>query len=243
MVRKLIRKSQFVTSRLLVRWIIFLEKSSSEESLRIVSFFNINFLLSRSFLGSVEDVKQYFSQFGHVEDAILKMDYPKQQHRGFGFMTFVHAETADLVCNIRYHILKGKNVECKMAQKKEFVKPNGEAAAAASTFLSSLPQEQVAAIFGVLFKSIVPNGNSPIPQQIQLQQQIHQQLTQNQQMAPPLSPKIPSPIAPPPTSIHHPANQLNALENDGFMIDSAYRRHLAMKYANLNQMNPSNWED
>jgi hypothetical protein len=91
----------------------------------------------------VEEVKQYFSQFGQVEDAILKMDYPKCQHRGFGFMTFVSSETADFVCAIRYHVLKDKTVECKMAQKKEFVKPNGEAAAAASTFLNSLPPEQV----------------------------------------------------------------------------------------------------
>ncbi|KAI6171101.1 RNA recognition motif domain containing protein [Aphelenchoides bicaudatus] len=125
---------------------------------------SVNNISRKVFIGgvsqqcTVEDVKNYFSKFGQVEDAILKMDYPKQQHRGFGFMTFVKASTADFVCFIRHHTLKDKVVECKLAEKKEFVKPNGEAALAASTFLNSLPPEQVLAIYGVLVKSIVNNG-------------------------------------------------------------------------------------
>jgi hypothetical protein len=70
---------------------------------------------------------------------------------GFGFMTFVRTETADLVCAIRYHPIKGKTVECKTAQKKEFVKPNEGAANAASTFLNSLPPEQVLGEFFFVF--------------------------------------------------------------------------------------------
>jgi hypothetical protein len=167
------------------------------------------------------------------------MDYPKQQHRGFGFMTFVHSETADLVCAIRYHALKDKTVECKMAQKKEFVKPNNEAAAAASTFLSSLPPEQVLAIYGALFKGIVSNGSPPPSQQIQVQQQIQQQIVQTHHVM--QTPKLPNPIAPPLTSLHHPANQLNSLDKECERLSSStsYRDYLARKYL-LNQFPPTN---
>ncbi|KAI6228305.1 Msi-1 [Aphelenchoides besseyi] len=117
---------------------------------------SVNNICRKVFIGGVaqtcdvEDIKLYFSRYGQVEDAILKMDYPKKMHRGFGFITFVQSEVADLVCAIRYHEIHGKAIECKKAQKKEFVKVNTDATLAASNLLASLPQEQVLAIYNML---------------------------------------------------------------------------------------------
>jgi len=79
-------------------------------------------------LTSAEDLKAYFtSKFGEVEDVVLKIDYPKhQQHRGFGFITFVDPLIADRVCEVRYHTIQEKIVETKKAQKKEFVNLNAD---------------------------------------------------------------------------------------------------------------------
>lgn len=64
-------------------------------------------------------MKKYFSEkFGFVEDVVLKVDYPKLTHRGFGFITFLDESVADKVCEIRYHKINGKTVETKPGELK-----------------------------------------------------------------------------------------------------------------------------
>jgi len=70
---------------------------------------------------SAEEVKKYFGQYGSVEDAVMLMDQITKRHRGFGFVTFTSEEAVDLVCNLHYHNIKNKKVECKRAQPKEAV--------------------------------------------------------------------------------------------------------------------------
>jgi len=70
---------------------------------------------------SAEEVKKYFSQFGCVEEAVMLMDQQTKRHRGFGFVTFGTEETVDKVCDIHFHTIKNKKVECKKAQPKEAV--------------------------------------------------------------------------------------------------------------------------
>ncbi|KAI6242586.1 RNA-binding protein Musashi-like protein 2 [Aphelenchoides fujianensis] len=129
---------------------------------------SVNNICRKVFIGGVaqncdvEEIKHYFSRFGQVEDAVLKMDYPKKQHRGFGFITFVQSETADLVCHIRYHEIHGKPVECKKAQKKEFVKYNTEATLAASHLLANLPQDQVLAIYNMFTQNQMNMANNNV---------------------------------------------------------------------------------
>ncbi|OXA52807.1 RNA-binding protein Musashi homolog 2 [Folsomia candida] len=70
---------------------------------------------------SVEEVKAYFFQFGKVEEAVMLMDQQTKRHRGFGFVTFESEDVVDRICEIHFHTIKGKKVECKKAQPKETV--------------------------------------------------------------------------------------------------------------------------
>ncbi|XP_035453812.1 RNA-binding protein Musashi homolog 2 isoform X1 [Spodoptera frugiperda] len=70
---------------------------------------------------SAEEVRSYFSQFGLVEDAVMLMDQQTKRHRGFGFVTFHSEEAVERVCDIHFHTIKNKKVECKRAQPKEAV--------------------------------------------------------------------------------------------------------------------------
>ncbi|XP_065573367.1 RNA-binding protein Musashi homolog 1-like isoform X2 [Artemia franciscana] len=66
-----------------------------------------------------EEVKAYFSLFGKVQEAVMLMDQQTKRHRGFGFVTFDDENVVDRICDIHYHTIKNKKVECKKAQPKE----------------------------------------------------------------------------------------------------------------------------
>lgn len=72
---------------------------------------------------SSEEVKAYFNQFGKVEETVMLMDQQTKRHRGFGFVTFENEDVVDRICEIHFHTIKNKKVECKKAQPKEAVAP------------------------------------------------------------------------------------------------------------------------
>ncbi|NXI23199.1 MSI1H protein, partial [Sterrhoptilus dennistouni] len=68
---------------------------------------------------TVEDVKQYFEQFGKVKSFVFSS--------GFGFVTFESEDIVEKVCEIHFHEINNKMVECKKAQPKEVMSPTGSA--------------------------------------------------------------------------------------------------------------------
>ncbi|NWW76705.1 MSI1H protein, partial [Climacteris rufus] len=72
---------------------------------------------------TVEDVKQYFEQFGKV--SLLSGNFAFSS--GFGFVTFESEDIVEKVCEIHFHEINNKMVECKKAQPKEVMSPTGSA--------------------------------------------------------------------------------------------------------------------
>lgn len=129
---------------------------------------------------SAEEVKAYFNQFGTVEETVLLMDQQTKRHRGFGFVTFEKEETVDRVCEIHFHTIKNKKVECKKAQPKETVTPATQLQLQKRLLLSGLGLRMPTVVQNPA--GIVPNPLvGPLVAQAQAQAQAQQQLVQQVQ--------------------------------------------------------------
>ncbi|KAI0984160.1 hypothetical protein GJ496_006022 [Pomphorhynchus laevis] len=68
---------------------------------------------------TTDDLRNYFSRFGKVEEVVLMYDRTTMRHRGFGFVTFTSEESCEIVVEMHYHEINERKVECKKAQPKE----------------------------------------------------------------------------------------------------------------------------
>ena len=68
-----------------------------------------------------EQLSSYFSTFGEIEEVQVMYNRETNKSRGFGFVTFRAAESADQVLMDRMHVIDRKSVEVKLAVPKSEV--------------------------------------------------------------------------------------------------------------------------
>jgi len=73
--------------------------------------------LSRS--TTTESLRTYFESFGALRDASVKIDTMTQQSRGFGFILFEDPASVDAVLATPEHILDGKKIDPKKAERRD----------------------------------------------------------------------------------------------------------------------------
>ena len=67
----------------------------------------------------LESLKEYFSKFGPVAEAMVMRDPTTKHSRGFGFVTYADSEAVEKVIQFGIHNLDGKKIDPKVAFPKE----------------------------------------------------------------------------------------------------------------------------
>lgn len=76
------------------------------------------------FIGAIKDgmtediLKEYFGQYGKVEDCVIMKDKETQKYRGFGFVTFDDYDPVDKIVLEKFHEVGGQSVAVKKAMPK-----------------------------------------------------------------------------------------------------------------------------
>ena len=70
----------------------------------------------------LDDLRNFFSNFGDVREAVVLFDNNRGASRCFGFVTFDSKETVDLLVKDNNYVIKGKPVDVKQALPKALQK-------------------------------------------------------------------------------------------------------------------------
>merc|ERR1719436_987650 len=65
------------------------------------------------------DIKEYFGQYGEIDNINLKTDPHTGRSRGFAFIVFKDTEGLGSASEQEAHVIKGKKVTCKKAEAKQ----------------------------------------------------------------------------------------------------------------------------
>lgn len=65
------------------------------------------------------DIKEYFGQYGEIDNINLKTDPHTGRSRGFAFIVFKDTEGLNAASAQEAHVIKGKKVTCKKAEAKQ----------------------------------------------------------------------------------------------------------------------------
>jgi RNA recognition motif-containing protein len=65
-----------------------------------------------------EDLQNYFSKFGTIEDVTIKYDVPGGRARGFAFILFDEKESIQKVLNVQLHTINQCQIDPKPAHRR-----------------------------------------------------------------------------------------------------------------------------
>ena len=71
------------------------------------------------FFNNVDDLREYFSQFGEIENASVMYHHDKRHSRGFGFVLFKSSSSVNTLMQSGPHIIRNKMVDVKKAYPKD----------------------------------------------------------------------------------------------------------------------------
>lgn len=92
------------------------------------------FIGGLSFETSDETLREYFSQYGAVTDAVVMREPGSRRSRGFGFITYAESSSVDRALAEEEHMIDGRRVEAKRAVPRlEIGKPTASSGNSGST--------------------------------------------------------------------------------------------------------------
>lgn len=77
------------------------------------------FIAGLSYDTTSETLKEYFENFGEVENAVVVTDNQTKRSKGYGFVTFTDPTTVDTAQSNRPHTIDGRQVETKRPMPKD----------------------------------------------------------------------------------------------------------------------------
>lgn len=84
--------------------------------------------ISNSPFTNVDDLREYFSQFGEIENASVMYHHDKRHSRGFGFVLFKSSSSVNTLMQSGPHIIRNKIVDVKKAYPKDELANQAESA-------------------------------------------------------------------------------------------------------------------